>query len=179
MPGEVELLAALLERARDERRWTHNQVLVLTDALTEEQVLWRPGDLAPSIGFHVWHLARWADYDAHRFDSSPEVWLAKGLAEAWGFPAELGEASAGTGLDDDASARLPLPGKGPMLEYARAAFADLDQSLERMMIEASRRGGAGNDAVELVVTYATHDNRHLGMIEALRGLLGLQGTATN
>ena len=179
MPGEGALLAAIFERARDERRWTHKQVLALVDSLTEEQVLRQPGEHAPSIGFHIWHLARWADYDAHRHDGSPEIWVARSLDEAWGFPSQLGEAAAGTGLDDDASARLPLPGKEPLLDYARAAFADLDATVEQLVEEAQRQGNAGNDAVELVVTYATHDNRHLGMIEALRGLLGLQGTATN
>jgi hypothetical protein len=179
MPGEAALLAAVFERARDERRSTHESVLRLVQGLTDEQLLWRRGDHAPSIGFHLWHLARWADYDAHSAVETPEIWVSQGLAAAWGFPAELGQAAAGTGLDDDASARLPLPGKETLVDYVRAAFAALERTAERMMAEALREPEAGNDALDLMFTYATHDNRHLGMIEALCGVLGLQGTATN
>jgi hypothetical protein len=32
--------------------------------------------------------------------------------------------------------------------------------------------------IKLLHDGLTHDNRHLGMIEAVRGLLGLRGTAT-
>jgi hypothetical protein len=169
----------VFERARDERRSTHEGVLRLVQGLTDEQLLWRPGGHAPSIGFHLWHLARWADYDARSAGDTPEIWVSQGLAAAWGFPAELGQAAAGTGLDDDASARLPLPGKAALVDYARAAFAALDQTAERMMTDALGAPEAGKDALDLVFTYATHDNRHLGMIEALCGVLGLQGTATN
>ncbi|HEU0073645.1 MAG TPA: DinB family protein [Dehalococcoidia bacterium] len=180
MADEPALAAAIFERAREGRRWTHNQVLTLTDGLRDEQVVWRPGPHAPSIGFHVWHLARWADHDAHRFDGSPELWVSESLAAAWGFPGVLGEADSGTGMGDDASEMLVLPGKAALLEYARAAFASLDETAERLAAGAMRVPGTGvADAVEVTITYATHDNRHLGMIEALRGLLGISGTATN
>ena len=180
MADDTTLAAAVFERAREERRWTHNQVLTLAEALTDEQVLWRPGPHAPSIGFHVWHLARWADHDAHRFDGSPEIWVSESLATAWGFPAGLGEADAGTGMGDDASELLVLPGKAQLSEYARAAFASLDETAERLEAAALSAPGTGvADTVEVTITYGTHDNRHLGMIEALRGLLGISGTATN
>ena len=39
----------------------HDRIISLVADLTNEQLLWRASDLAPSIGFHAWHLGRWAD----------------------------------------------------------------------------------------------------------------------
>ena len=43
-------------------RRTHEHVLDLVSGLTDAQIWWTPNVTTPSIGFHVWHLARWADY---------------------------------------------------------------------------------------------------------------------
>lgn len=184
-PDEVTLLGVLLQRARHEGRDAHDNVLRLVEELTDEQLRWRPGSHAPSIGFHVWHLARWADYDAHEVEGTAQIWHAQSLGAAWGFPsAGLGEAEAGTEMGDDASERLVLPSKAALLDYTRAAFAAVDGLLDRVSSDAARQTPRSPDVADdkladLIFTYLTHDNRHLGMIEAVRGLLGLQGSATN
>src|SRR3990172_7569940 len=102
-------------------RQAHQLTLKLGEDLSEEQLRWSPGPLAPSIAFHVWHTARWADLlqaklremtDAlkERLGPGGEIWEAERLAEGWGFDAgALGPGSTGMGMDDDAPASLPLP----------------------------------------------------------------------
>lgn len=183
MTHDASLTSRLLDHLRFERRDVHRRVLTLADDLTDDQLYSRPGAHAPSIGFHVWHLARWEDYDRTVMDGTPQSWHARDLARAWGFPSGgLGEADTGTEMGDDASGRLVLPGKAALLDYARSAFAATDELLEQLPAESLLQVIAlrqhGDDVVSLVFAGMTHDNCHLGMIEAVRGLLGLHGTAT-
>jgi uncharacterized damage-inducible protein DinB len=176
------LLSSLIERLHHERRDVHNGVLGLVEDLTEEQLRWRPGPRAPSIGFHVWHLARYADKDRSDIEGTPQFWVEQSLAAAWGFPAALGEADTGTEMADDASDLLVLPSKAALLDYTRSAFNALGECLEALpvgsLLEAVRPPALNDRRVDVLWEYVTHDNRHLGMIEALKGLLGKSGTAT-
>jgi len=183
MSSEPNPLARLTERLSKERREVHSRVIGLVEDLTDEQLRWRPGANSPAIGFHVWHLARWADHDWAQFKGNTQIWEAEGLASAWGLTScGLGKGDTGTEMGDEQSAQLVLPSKAALVNYARSAFAALDDFLTRVPVESQLRttpapeyGGRTIDAF----VYVTHDNRHLGMIEALRGMLGLQGTATN
>jgi hypothetical protein len=74
MSETSQLVAALLEHLRLEGEEAHRRVLLLVDPLDEEQLRWRARPSAPSIGFHLWHLARWADYDAQLIDGTTQVW---------------------------------------------------------------------------------------------------------
>jgi hypothetical protein len=123
------LLSSLLERIHRERRDVHHGVLGLVEDLTDEQLRWRRGRHAPSIGFHVWHLARYADKDRSDIEGTPQFWVEQSLAVAWGFPATLGEADTGTELGDDASDLLVLPSKAALLDYTRVAFNELGECL--------------------------------------------------
>jgi len=177
----MDISASLLEQVNQERRETHRRVLELVAQLSDEQLCRRPGAHAPSIGFHVWHLARWADHDRAGVDGKPEIWQARGLAREWGFPeAGLGQADTGTGMGDDAAELLVLPRRAALLGYAGDTFAALDATLASIPVESLMRPlDGGEPLLNLVCGFLSHDNRHLGMIEALRGVLGLSGTATN
>jgi hypothetical protein len=167
---------------------THEQVLKVVDGLDDRQVMWRPGKTAPCIGFHLWHLARWADYLQEMIsNASGQIWETEGLAAEWGLgDMDLGFAETGMGLDDDASASLPLPGKDVLLQYARRAFAEADQAVGMMGQEdfarmvQDRREAEWKEAEvgDAVLSWFKHDNRHLGMIECMLGVQGLHGTAT-
>jgi DinB superfamily len=177
-------MAALLAHIRVERQETHRRIFALVDDLTDAQLSERLGNRAPSIGFHVWHLARWADCDVELIQGTRQIWHEQSLAQAWGMPPVLGKADAGTELGDDATERLVLPSKGALVDYARATFGELEASLDSVTSDTLLRpiqSGASADesVVDLIFTHLVHDNRHLGMIEALRGLLGLSGSATN
>ena len=55
-------------------RETQEAALDLVDGLTDEQLGWSPNETTPSIGFHLWHLARWADYlQAKGFDPENQL----------------------------------------------------------------------------------------------------------
>jgi hypothetical protein len=112
-----------------------------------------------------------------------QIWEAENLAARWGLAPATGYRETGMGLDDEGSARLRLPGKGLLLDYGRAGFAKADRAVaavnESLFMTActdlyERRTSIGT----AVMSHLTHANRHLGMIEALKGMLGVRGTAT-
>jgi hypothetical protein len=39
----------------------HKLILDLTESLNDEQLLWKPAGYNNSIGFNLWHIARWSD----------------------------------------------------------------------------------------------------------------------
>ena len=176
----------------------HALILEVTSDLSDEQLARRPADVAPSvapsIAWHLWHIARWADFLqaslpgmtpalAQRLGPGRQVWEAEGLAARWGLAAAAGYRETGMGLDDEGSARLRLPGKAALLDYGRAAFARADRA-----VAAVDEGVFATPCTDLydrrtsvgsaVMSHLTHASRHLGMIEALKGMLGVRGTAT-
>jgi hypothetical protein len=112
------IMKLLIERLQ----MTHNLMLKATEEITEEQFAWQPSKTAPPIGWHLWHVGRWAD----RLQAS--------------FPVE--------GAEKD---NTPDPNSGIW-------------ETENM---ASQFG-----------FHIFHAARHLGMVEALRGVLKLKGSAT-
>jgi hypothetical protein len=183
-PSRAPGAASLFERLNRLRRETHYGVLTLVNDLTDDQLRLRPGPHAPDIGFHVWHLARRADHDRALIEGTPQIWAQRELASVWGLaPVELGQADAGTEMGDEASEALLLPAKDLLLEYARETFDALDATLTSAPPDSLNLpfGTAKNakPLVDYLFVFVTHDNRHLGMIEALRGVLGLRGTASN
>lgn len=172
---------------------TLRDLLRSVDTLTEEQLRHRPAH-TNSIAFNVWHLARWADHLAsilsemspalrERLGSTPEIWAAERLQARWGFPAELGQAQTGMELDAAVSAALPMPAKDVLLDYARRAFEQAERAVASLRDEDLLVEGRIDPArvpwlepaesygppLSWVLFYARHDNRHLGMIEALKG----------
>jgi DinB superfamily len=184
----ASLISARITRA-------HEQVLRLTDDLPEAALRWQGGPRAPAIRFHLWHLARWADKVqaslptltpelGRRLASAEEIWAAHALATRWGLtPGRLGASDTGMGLDDEASAALPLPGRDELLAYARRVFATTDQRLTAieaadLVAPCTDLYGNTNMVGDVLLSHLGHVNRHLGMIEALRGVQGMSGTAT-
>ncbi|TAK01320.1 MAG: DinB family protein [Chloroflexota bacterium] len=176
--------------------WAQDNLLAAVRSTTPEHAHQRVGPHAPSIAFHAWHMARWADkhqaalpaWLAGRAIPGPaaEIWVRDGFAVRWGMAdLDTGDhGGTGVGLDDDVSAALPLPDVPELLAYLEAAFGaflegiraiDDDEALDLEIVdhfdEASTIGDAIADAT-------SHTDRHLGMIEALRGVLGERGTVT-
>jgi len=172
----------------------HEAFLEGIESLDEEAFHARPGAKAPSIAFHVWHTARWADAFQARFGSfvpeltrfagREQIWDARGLAHAWRLGDALGGEATGMGLDDDASAALPLPAKAAVATYAREAFAAAEDvfggigDTELLLPSADFYDEGGWVILEHFGWHLTHASRHLGMVEALKGVLGVEGTAT-
>ena len=173
----------------------HKVVLKLADDLDDEQLNWKPYGYSTSIGFHLWHLARESDYlkaailyhnpqFVPEFGDGQEIWSKEGLALKWGFPEGTHE-TVGTGLSDEVAARLPIPEKDELLGYLRASYAAIEQFIE---VLDSRYPNFENVDDELrkkiemirlnLLIFLTHDCRHLGMMECLKGLLTGFGSAT-
>jgi uncharacterized damage-inducible protein DinB len=174
---------------------THRRLLEVVDDLSEEQLNWRPGSHAPSIGFHVWHMARWADRlqatlpsmttsRAQRLGPVREIWEADALAQRWGWRADaLGYGQTGMEMGDEMAVDLKLPHKDALLEYARHAVAVADRAVGAIVDDQlEERGidiyGQENSVGYVLLVHLSHASRHLGMIECLRGVQGLRGTAT-
>ena len=114
-------------------RETHARALRLADDLSDEQLAWRPPGSTSSIGFNLWHLARWADHLqatipgmtaelSRRLGARRQLWEVEGLAAQWNFDVTtLGLAETGMLMDPDAAARLPLPPKERLLDYLAQA----------------------------------------------------------
>ena len=172
----------------------HAAFLDAVGDLDDESFRARPGAKAPSIAFHLWHTARWADAfqgrfgsfapQLARFDGRDQIWDVRELAKAWGLGDVLGDEATGMGLDDDASAALLLPGKDEVTSYARAAFAAAEDVFrnvdddELLLPTADFYDEGGWVVLEHFGWHLTHASRHLGMIEGLKGVLGVEGTAT-
>jgi len=169
-------------------RSTHDRVLTSVKVLSEEQLRWQLNPSTPSIAFHVWHLARWADYIQEIINGfGSQLWEQEGLAARWGLGSvSLGFGETGLGLDDDASMKLPLPVNDTLLDYAERSFARANEALDSLddsqfhQVRPDRYGTYWKEHVlgSAMLNFLTHVNRHLGMIECLRGALGQRGTAT-
>ena len=88
------------------------------------------------------------------------------------------------GLDDDASAGLSLPAKAEVVSYsveafaaAEAVFGDIAEE-EFLLPSADFYDEGGWVVFDHFGWHLTHASRHLGMVEALRGVLGIDGTVT-
>jgi hypothetical protein len=86
-------------------------------------------------------------------------------------------------IDDDVAMNLSLPNKDVLLDYVKRVLGTVDGTLATVDIERSQRTGAlpsGRKISidEAIVLQLSHTSRHLGMIECLRGVQGLRGTAT-
>jgi hypothetical protein len=139
------------------------------------------------VGFHVWHLARWADYLQEIIHGrGSQLWEKEEMAARWNMEtASLGYAQTGMSMDDQTATALRMPRKDLLLDYARRAFSLAEQAVdliddrefyrvyETLHGENWHEGHIG----PIILTWMEHDNRHLGMIECLIGVQGMHGSA--
>ena len=162
---------------------THRHLIEAAQACTDEDLAWHPGPTSPPIAFHLWHAGRWADRWAEAVGGKPQRWLREDLTTKWEFPAEQGKGDTGMELPDEDAALLPFPGRDALTTYLRGAFSDLEQAVgalddESILRDADNLLGETAPLDDSLIRHLSHVSRHLGMIEALRGLRGVHGTAT-
>jgi hypothetical protein len=177
--------ADTLDLAKQRSKMTRELVLKVVDGLSDEQLAWRPAPRAHSMGWTLWHIARCADKFAAQAGGAEEIWVREGLAAKWRLAEVLlGSNGVGTGVDDDTAATLRPPSKDLLLDYTRRSFVALDAVVERFDADAVAREQTTFFFDEpaaigrAFVTSIAHDNRHLGELEYVKGLLGFRGTAT-
>ena len=173
----------------------HKVVLNLADGLTDEQLNWKPEGYSTSIGFHLWHLARESDYLKAAIlqhfpgleldlEDGGEIWSREALAKKWGFPVEAHE-TVGTGLCDEVAAGLPIPQKDELLTYLRDSYNAIEEFVEQLDTKYADFDNLAEDLRKKIerirlnlLVFLTHDCRHLGMMECLKGLQTGFGSAT-
>jgi hypothetical protein len=172
----------------------HKLILRLAESLSDDQILWKPADYNNSIGFNLWHIARWSDnLIAEILKEFPdldielgqrtEIWEQESLAEKWGLPPVL--SPGGTGLSDEAVEGLIFPSKEEMIVYLRKTFARTEEFIEKFDERFPGSEPIADEALHKTITdirwnlyyYLMHHCRHLGMMEALKGLLTGRGSA--
>jgi len=162
---------------------THRHLLEAAEKSTDEDLRWHPSPTSPPIAFHLWHAGRWADRWAEAVSGKPQRWVREGLPTKWGFPPEPGAGGTGMELPDDEAAALPFPGRDQLTTYLRGAFSDLEQAVgalddETIMRDTDDLIGGQAPLDDSLIRHLSHVSRHLGMIEALRGVRGVHGSAT-
>ena len=159
---------------------------------------------APPIGWHLWHMARFADRLQSKLSTelsaSPEyeLWYQKELSKVWKVhPAALGVYETGMGQRHrDAQAIIQQAGQTAIIEYAETVFAACNSKVQEVSKDnldtvylgiSDYRYDTANGSVwadpskestiaQDLMFHSNHSSRHLGMMEALRGLLGSAGT---
>lgn len=173
----------------------HKVVIEFAESLDEEQLQWKPKGYSTSIGFHLWHLARESDFLkaillertpqlGADFGEAKEIWARESLAQKWGFPTKL-NATVGTGLSDEVAASLPIPQKAELLDYLRCSYGTLEKFVELLDARYPNFDNADEtlkkklENIRLnLLGFLSHDCRHLGMMECLKGLQTGFGSAT-
>ena len=192
--------------------WVHEMLIRATRNLTESQFSFQPQNkFTPSIAWHLWHIARWADrLQAGLSDRTgivdrsgamaTERWARQNLIVEWDLdPSTLGVFEMGAEMNAKSVPLLSQQGKKRIMDYALLTFTDFDaiikdfsdEELSLSMITATnvdfRPGVPGSLTVpspaevcviDDLLFHEGHASRHLGMIEALRGLVMEHGTVT-
>jgi hypothetical protein len=182
IPSPSEIISARLNKL-------DSQILQAVDALTEEEASTWSSATAPSCKWHLWHMGRWADYVQELLSpvvdtKTPELWEFAGVADEWGFDGvDLGMWGAGSGLGNESGQSLPLPPVTNVRSYAKEAFDLLEKRVAKLNDESFNTQFTDwhdNDTSvgDAMVGYIAHANRHLGMLEALSGILGKDGSVT-
>lgn len=177
---------AIREPILERFRRTHGWLCQAIEELKHEDLVHMPSPAAPPIAWHFWHAGRWADRFQAGVASQGELWEVEEVAHRWGFdPALLGQFQSGTGMDSRALASLPWPAKGVLLDYGRRCFTASEEALTGLAEEGWAQArpsffpaGTQTTVGADVIGHLSHLSRHLGMIEALRGLHGGPGTVT-
>lgn len=173
----------------------HTVILEFGGELNDDQLRWRPRGYSACIGFHLWHLARESDFLravilertpqlVPKFGDPIEIWEKENLARRWGFPTELG-ATLGTGLSDEAASTLPIPPKGELMDYLKRSYAGLEEFVRLLDERYPTFNGLEDDFKRKLqnirlnlLGFISHDCRHLGMMEMLKGMQTGFGSAT-
>jgi hypothetical protein len=173
----------------------HKVVLNLADDLNDEQLHWKPEGYSTSVGFHLWHVARESDYlkaallhhnpqFIPEFGDGKEIWEKEDLANVWGFPEGLHQ-TVGTGLSDEVAATLPIPKKDDLLGYLRNSYEAIECFIEMLDTKYPTFEEIDEELkkkIEMIrlnlLVFLSHDCRHLGMMECLKGLQTGFGSAT-
>ncbi len=145
--------------------------------LTAEQLNFLPGGKATSIGFNAWHWYRTADNITHFvFQKQKPIWMEQGYVEKLGLP----PVAQGTGMSQEEAQALTIKDPAILREYGALVTAATLQFVKNVepaiLAEMQMVKPLGEMPKWRVIRQVvmTHGFMHLGEINAIRGILGLQ-----
>lgn len=184
----------------------HEMLIKASETIEEDQFAHVFSEEAPPIGWHLWHIARFADRLQSKLSTElpgstkNELWYINKLSKVWGVdPAELGVYETGMGQrHENAQAIIRQAGQTTVIEYSKTAFTACDAKVQEVskdlinnvyigVLDYGYDNSSGSvwsePSKESIIAqdlmfHSNHSSRHLGMMEALRGLLGRAGTIT-
>ena len=168
---------------------THDRLLKSAEDTAANEFASSAAPSLHSVAWQLWHAARWDDFFASHLQTdfgrepSTQLWERSDLGAKWGLTAgSMGRRDAGTGMEDDAADQMRFPAKDAVIQYAREAFIFARTAIEAIpperMTAVAKDDRDGDTYLDNILIYYEHLNRHLGMIEAIRGLLGGKGSAS-
>ena len=182
----------------------HDWLIRAGEVVSAEEFVHTFSPDAPPIGWHLWHIARFADRLQHKLaemldgPSASEIWYQDNVSQKWNISANrLGVFESGMGqTHEHAQAVIIQAGQSAIIDYAKPVFENCNTTIDKLtdsnfektyygILDYGYDGATGkvwaSDPKESVVAqdlifHASHGSRHMGMMEALRGLLGTAGT---
>ena len=150
-----------------------DQLKLVLDELTEEQLAYRPHEDANSIAWLAWHLTRVHDDHMSEIADRPQAWVVDGWAEKFGMEPDPKNQGTGHGSAEVAG----IKPDGPLLlAYHEAVLARTNEYLDTASAEELDRiidtrwdppVTVGVRAVSVI----NDSTEHVGQAAYLRGLL--------
>src|SRR5438874_2417663 len=162
-----DLIVDVLSRVDEELRRT-------LDALSAEQLAFRPHEASNSIGWLAWHLTRVMDDHVSELAGVPQAWIEQRWHERFGKPADASDTGFGYGPAEVAALRVDGP--EVLIEYFAAVYersiayiktvecSDLDRVIDRSWDPPVTAGVRLNSVVN-------DCTQHVGQMAYLRGLV--------
>jgi len=92
----------------------------------------------------------------------------------------MGRRDTGTEMSDEMAEQMKLPDQQEVIRYATLAFAYAEAAIalasEDELLAVPKVDPDGDTRLDNVLVYQEHLSRHLGTIEAIRGLQGIGGS---
>ena len=158
---------------RDSFKRIRDQLAVVLDGLSEEQIAYRPHEEANSIAWLAWHLSRVHDDHMSEIAGEPQAWVAEGWAERFGMPPDPHQQGTGDGPDEVAAIK---PDAALLLGYQEAVLARTYQYLDTITPEELDRiiDTRWDPPVTVgvrIVSVINDNTEHAGQAAYVRGLV--------
>lgn len=151
-----------------------NAQMTAVNGLSHEELTWRPGEEANSIGFILWHQTRVEDILVQgMIQRMPQVWILDKWPEKLNLSDKLQD--TGYGYTAEQVAAFPVPKIDDLLEYAKATRTRTVEYLKAVTAEelatVIKTPVFGEIPVAQVFIILLGDTiQHTGQIAYLRGL---------
>ncbi len=149
-------------------------VAAAVDGLSNQELTWRPGEEANSIGFTLWHQLRCEDvFVQGMIQRKPQVWVSERWYEKLSLPEDPED--VGYGYAAEQVAAFPVPRLTDMLGYGEATRAQTVGYLEAVNAESLDKVIETPFFGELTIGQVfaillCEITQHIGQIAYLRGL---------